>query len=275
MTLTLELAPHPLHVSGDKSQLEQVLVNLVVNARDAISDGGSIVVRLTRGGEQKPYARLEVSDNGPGMPAEVLDRVFDPFFTTKPVGAGTGLGLSVVYGVVSAHDGLVHIESAIGHGTSVRVDLPLSAKPESLVASANPVDDTPEGTEQGTTRGELVLLVEDEAAVRRTVQRLLEHAGYTVIAATHGAEALTLWHAHSANVRVVLSDVRMPVMSGPEFVRQLRVAGSRLPVVLMSGFADVELTRSLPAGVRELLQKPFATAELFRAVREALASRSE
>jgi two-component system cell cycle sensor histidine kinase/response regulator CckA len=169
----------------------------------------------------------------------------------------------------------VHIESAIGHGTSVRVDLPLSAKPESLVASANPVDDTPEGTEQGTTRGELVLLVEDEAAVRRTVQRLLEHAGYTVIAATHGAEALTLWHAHSANVRVVLSDVRMPVMSGPEFVRQLRVAGSRLPVVLMSGFADVELTRSLPAGVRELLQKPFATAELFRAVREALASRSE
>ncbi len=275
-TLTLELAPNALYVSGDKSQLEQVLVNLVVNARDAVSEGGTIVIRLSRGGgDNAPFARLEVSDNGPGMPAEVLDRVFDPFFTTKPVGAGTGLGLSVVYGVVSAHDGLVHIDSTIGQGTTVRVDLPLCAEPAPLVERAQEVDASAAAEQQRTTHGELVLLVEDEAAVRRTVQRLLEHAGYTVIAATHGAEALTMWHARSADVRVVLSDVRMPVMSGPEFVRQLRVAGSRLPVVLMSGFADAELTRSLPPGVRELLQKPFATAELFRAVREALAARSE
>jgi PAS domain S-box-containing protein len=276
MTLTLELVPNALYVSGDKSQLEQVLVNLVVNARDAIRDGGSIVVRLTRGGgDSTPYARLEVIDNGPGMPAEVLDRVFDPFFTTKPVGAGTGLGLSVVYGVVSAHDGLVHIESSLGQGTTVRVDLPLCLKPAPEVATAEATAEPDEGVAHTKTHGELVLLVEDEAAVRRTVQRLLEHAGYQVISATHGAEALTMWHARADDVRVVLSDVRMPVMSGPEFVRQLRVAGSRLPVVLMSGFADAELTRSLPVGVRELLQKPFATAELFRAIREALAARTD
>ncbi len=268
VSLLMELSEEPLFVWGDASQIEQVVVNLVVNARDAFTEGGSITlgVRGVSGGSTS-CARLEVIDTGPGMAPELLDRVFDPFFTTKPVGTGTGLGLAVVYGVVSAHDGTVQIESSVGKGTTVRVDLPLVPAP----AAAQPTDAAPDDASTAAARsnGHVVLLVEDEPAVRRTLVRLLERDGFTVLTATHGAEALTVWYSNAAVIRVVVSDVRMPVMSGPEFVRQLRAAGSLLPVVLMSGFADTELTRTLPAGVSDVLSKPFVASDLLRAVNAA------
>lgn len=270
VSLTMELCAEPLFVLGDASQIEQVVVNLLVNARDALTDGGDITLRVSAAvGGTAACARLEVIDTGPGMAPELLDRVFDPFFTTKPVGTGTGLGLAVVYGVVSAHDGTVQIESSVGAGTTVRVELPLVPAPETaLPADHVPAD--PAMTPVSST-GDVVLLVEDEPAVRRTLVRLLERDGYTVLAATHGAEALTVWHSNASVIRAVVSDVRMPVMSGPEFVRQLRAAGSRLPVVLMSGFADTELTRTLPPGVTDVLSKPFVASEMLRAVKSAVA----
>ncbi len=277
ITLTLNVSSTPLFVWGDASQLEQVVVNLVVNARDAMRDGGALTVRVkAAGGGSASTVRLEVSDNGPGIDADVLDRVFDPFFTTKPVGAGTGLGLAVVYGVVSSHDGTVHIDSTVGVGTTVRVDLPLMEPPRGTAATtvASLADAGDAGPLAPSASG-VLLIIEDEPSVRRTLRRLAERAGYEVLEATQGAEALTVWHSRQHDIRAVLSDVRMPVMSGPEFVRQLRALGSRVPVVLMSGFADTDLTRSLPAGVTQVLSKPFVAAELLSALSAALSGVAE
>lgn len=281
ITLTMQASPRPLFVLGDASQLDQVVVNLVVNARDAMRDGGVLTLRVGPGeGGQAATARLEVTDSGPGIDGDVLDRVFDPFFTTKPIGAGTGLGLAVVYGLVSSHDGTVHIESTVGVGTSVRVDLPLIATPPQTSAAATAdADATREGVVASgganVNAGGVLLIVEDDSSVRRTLCRIARRAGYDVLEATQGAEALTIWHTRQHDIRAVLSDVRMPVMSGPEFVRQLRTLGSRVPVVLMSGFADAELTRSLPAGVTQVLAKPFVAAELLSALRAALSGVAE
>ncbi len=279
ITLVMELSPLPLFVWGDANQLEQVLVNLVVNARDAMVSGGLLTLRVYAvGGATSSSVRLEVIDTGSGIERDVLDHVFDPFFTTKPVGAGTGLGLAVVYGVVSAHDGTVLIDSTIGVGTAVRVDLRLMAAPASAVTDRESGEQSaahsaPPFVPSG--EGAVVLIVEDEPAVRRTLVRLVERGGFVPLEAAHGAEALTLWHTRQRDIRVVLSDVRMPVMSGPDFVRQLRTSGSRLPVVLMSGFADTELTRSLPDGVTQVLAKPFVAAELLRALNAALSGVAE
>ncbi len=269
VSLVTDVPAGPLVVWGDPGQLEQVLMNLLVNARDAMASGGEVRVRLAAvGSREAGRACLEVVDTGAGIAPDVRERVFDPFFTTKPVGSGTGLGLAVVYGIVSAHDGTVAIESVLGEGTVVRVELPLSSSP-----LPQPTADgvaTVDGRGPATSRA--VLLVEDEPAVRGALSRVLERAGYAVLQATHGAEALTVWHANAERVALVLSDVRMPVMSGPDFVRQLRGMGARTPVLLMSGFADEELVRELPTGVVQVLAKPFPSARLLSAVREALAA---
>jgi PAS domain S-box-containing protein len=268
VALVTEAPAGPLVVWGDAGQLEQVLMNLLVNARDSMPSGGEVRVRLAVvGARERSPARLAVADTGDGIAPEIRERVFDPFFTTKPVGSGTGLGLAVVYGIVSAHDGTVEIESTLGEGTVLRVELPLSSSPiapEPVYGGA-----AADGTAPATSR--VVLLVEDEPAVRGALSRLLERAGYVVLQAAHGAEALTVWHANADRVALVLSDVRMPVMSGPDLVRKLRGMGARTPVLLMSGFADEELIRDLPASVAQVLAKPFPSAELLRAMREALA----
>jgi len=267
LELLLDVVARPLFVFGDQSQLEQVLVNLVVNARDAMPAGGVVTVRLAEaGGESARSVQLEVRDTGSGMSSGVLERAFDPFFTTKPVGSGSGLGLSVVYGIVSAHGGIVNVESEVGVGTVVRAHIPQVDTPAALVT---PVADVPHDGQTRPEVGATILVVEDEPSVRGALRRLLERAGYTVLEATHGAEALTVWYANSSTVRAILSDVRMPVMTGREFVRLLRVAGSRTPVVLMSGFADAELIGALPVGVTEVLSKPFNSTALLRAVAAA------
>ena len=269
VALIVEVPAVPAPLLGDASQLEQVCMNLLVNARDAMPEGGELRVRVSVAGP--PAASrvcLEVCDTGMGMPPSVLDRVFDPFFTTKPLGSGTGLGLAVVYGVVSAHDGTVSIDSRVGEGTAVRVEFPAAGD----VAASVPATSSESNATGAPAGGHTLLLVEDEPAVRGALARLLRRGGYTVLEATHGAEALTLWHEHADRVGMVLSDVRMPVMNGPDLARQLRSGGSRTPVVLMSGFADEALTDALPEGVVRVLAKPFSAADLLAAVRSALAA---
>ncbi len=271
-TLVLELPAVPLFVWADAAQLEQVLVNLVVNARDATSrtSGPIRVVVQPVAAADGARVRTEVIDAGTGMAPEVSARVFDPFFTTKAVGEGSGLGLAVVYGIVSSHGGTVRVESALGRGTTISVDLPAATTP--AVATDAPVDETG-GWGSHAAQGETVLLVEDEPSVRSAIARLLQRAGYEVLEATHGAEALTVWHAHASRVHAVVSDVRMPVMTGPELVRQLRLSGSRIPVVLMSGFADAEVLQSLgdaANAVSAVLNKPFEASVLRRAVASAI-----
>lgn len=271
IALAIDVPSVPLLVWADPGQLEQVVVNLLVNARDAMPSGGEIRVRATlRRSERPAVVCLEVSDTGEGIAPSLLERVFDPFFTTKPVGSGTGLGLAVVYGIVSSHEGTVQVESELGRGTTIRVALPM-ATPEAGGSERDDVEPVAavvalEPRDWGT-----VLLVDDEPAVRGALSRVLRRAGHDVLEATHGAEALTVWHANASRIAAVVSDVRMPVMSGPEFVRQLWALGSRTPVLLMSGFADAALTRDLPGSVTRILGKPFATAELLAALRETMA----
>jgi len=251
---------------ADAMQLEQVLLNLVINARDAIDAQGAIEVSLRRVDvddhfvAHHPFARpgryvlLTVRDNGRGMTPDVQLRVFEPFFTTKAAGIGTGLGLAVVDGVVRRHDGFVHLESAEGQGTTFQVYLPRSERP---AVPAEPSWVAPVG---GTER---VLVVEDDAQVREMLRRVLANAGYRVSVAGDGEEALAAVRA--APFDAVVSDLVMPRLSGDALIEALAASGGP-PVLLLSGYAPGTLTLAHP----HLLAKPFAPNELLQAMRRLL-----
>ena len=256
-------------VLADPGQLEQVIVNLAVNARDAMPDGGELSVETgtARIGAAEPrwpgllpgdYATLFVRDTGQGMSREVRERIFEPFFTTKAPGKGTGLGLATVYGIVKQANGFVFAESEPGKGSLFAAFLP--RLPDG-VAAAPAQGDAPFGPPPGTR----VLLVEDDAAVRAAVRHLLESMGCKVVEAGHGRAALQQLDA-GAQVELVLSDLSMPEMDGRQLVRALRERGSTLPVLLASGFAGAEAS---PDGPR-VLQKPLQTSTLAAAMAEAL-----
>jgi PAS domain S-box-containing protein len=275
--LVLELAPHPLAVKSDVGQLDQVVLNLVVNARDAMTERGRITVRTGAAslGAQQPgneppappgaYVHIAVADTGSGLTPEARAHLFEPFFTTKELGKGTGLGLATVYGIVKQNGGFIYVDSAPGQGTTVRVYLPLSTEPlpgADAALSAPP----PSGG------SETVLLVEDEAAVRQFARRALESSGYCVLSAGDGAEALALASRHPGPIHVLLTDVVMPGMGGPELARRLSLLRPTLRVLYCSGYTD---DASLRDGVREsgtaFLQKPFAPEDLIHKIREVLA----
>jgi two-component system cell cycle sensor histidine kinase/response regulator CckA len=263
-------------VLADPGQLEQVILNLAVNARDAMPRGGTLrietrEVQLTETEAQRypyrvdpgAYVRLSVCDTGVGMPSDVLGRVFEPFFTTKEPGKGTGLGLSTVYGIVKQSGGYVWAESEEGRGSTFRVYLPrVNAEPERAEPRPEPV------AERG---GGVVLLVEDEEGVRSLSRRVLERRGYTVLAARNAAEARQMFAANGNRVDLLLTDVVMPHESGRELAEALLPLQPDLRVVFMSGYTDDALIRH---GVLEdrfrLLEKPFAPEGLARIVREAL-----
>ncbi len=266
--LTLQLGAGLAHVEADRGQVEQVLLNLALNAADAMPDGGTLAI-TTRDAELPRdsgalgagvavvggrYVRLTVTDSGHGMDAGVLRHVFEPFFTTKPLGKGTGLGLSTVYGIVKQSGGYVWVDSAPGAGTSVHVDFP--------VVKVRPRTDVPEPAMRTTPARGLVMVVEDEPAVRMMVSRVLEQEGYEVLATQHGQEALAALEGRDG-IRLVVSDVAMPVMSGRELGDMLARTHPDLPVLYMSGFADDEIiSRGLLEPGRPFIQKPFAS-ELF------------
>ncbi len=273
--LRSELAENLRSVLVDPGQLEQILVNLAVNARDAMPEGGTLTIDTANvdldeqyvkprvGLTPGPYVRLRVSDSGKGMPPEVVERAFDPFFTTKAAGQGTGLGLATVYGIVQQAGGRGQIYSELGVGTTFSALLPATDTP-----CPEPVRTR---DRSGLTGDATILLVEDEDAMREVAERILRGAGYRVIAATDGVEALTMAATEEASIDLLLTDVIMPHMHGPQLAEEIHRVRKELKVIYMSGFAQPILDTGgyLEAGVI-LVEKPFAASELLEKVAEML-----
>jgi PAS domain S-box-containing protein len=267
------LDPVPQSVRIDKGQFEQVIVNLVINARDAMPRGGRITIRTSSArvpagksaGETAEMVELSVRDTGVGMDKATLARVFEPFFTTKEEGRGTGLGLSTCYGIVRQAGGDISIVSAPGRGTDVRVRLPVIA--DAPVGVTAP----PESTAVPSGR-ETVLLVEDENQIRELATRALRAQGYTVLSAINGEDAVSQSRDRFDEIDVVVTDVVLPLMGGPELVARLHEKRPDLPVIFISGYTGGQLPESQLAsgGITEFMPKPFTPRELARRVREVL-----
>ena len=260
-------AATPVWVKADPSQLEQVIMNLVVNARDAMPTGGRVTIETTivapTKGDLTRFARLSVSDTGHGMTDEVKGRIFEPFFTTKDVGKGTGLGLAVVHGVVTQCGGQITVESTLGIGTTFHLMLPLVPVPTSVVAS--------ETRKLATSGTETVLLVEDEKAVRKIAHMSLKAQGYTVLEADGGAEAIHLAQTHPGEIHLLVSDVVMPEMGGRQLLDIVRKYRPGLRVLFMSGYTDdAVLLHGVVESTDAFIQKPFTPLGLARKVREVI-----
>jgi signal transduction histidine kinase len=252
-------------IVADHGQIEQVIINLVVNSRDAMPSGGVITIRTAchpeRSEGSAPRVTLSVSDTGTGIPDEIRERIFEPFFTTKEPGKGTGLGLSMVYGIVEQSGGAIDLQTETGKGTTFTIGFPASdaeREPKSAIGSLQPA---PRGTET-------ILLVEDEPELRELAKRTLESLGYQVIAPEHTEDALAV--AIARKVDLLLTDIVMPVMSGPTIVRRIADVGAMPPVIYMSGYADETLAEYRLEQGSTLLRKPFSPSQLARVVRAAL-----
>ncbi|MBI3202196.1 MAG: response regulator [Myxococcales bacterium] len=273
--LTSRYAPDLWRVKADPGQLEQVIMNLVVNARDAMPRGGKLSIATANAELDAAYAaehaeatagcyvRLTIRDSGSGMAPEVLQHLFEPFFTTKAVGKGTGLGLSTVYGIVKQSGGHLAVHSEPGAGTTFEVYLPRALE--------EPSSPTPGVAAEATGGAETILVVEDEGAVRKLTERMLRAAGFEVLSAGSGAEALSTCEGYAGDIDLLLTDVVMPKMSGRELADQLRRARPSLRVLYMSGYADDAITdHGVLDPQTKLIGKPFSAAELTHKVREAL-----
>ncbi|GMU58874.1 MAG: hypothetical protein AMXMBFR34_06370 [Myxococcaceae bacterium] len=260
----------------DAGQLQLVLLNLVMNARDASPRGGTVKlvargVELAREGTGRPpelapghYGAVEIVDHGHGIPPEVLPRIFEPFFTTKPQGQGTGLGLAISHGIVSQLGGAIAVKSRVGHGTTFTVYLPCSPASSATQAPAEP-------TRMHSGGSESILVVEDEPRLRRLVARVLKDFGYSVTDAGSAEEALALGEELHARLALLLTDVRMPGMDGHTLARKLRERHPALKVLLMSGYApDESVAHDVTSGAVPFLSKPFTPDGLARRVRELL-----
>jgi CheY-like chemotaxis protein len=275
--ITTALSPSLGRVIADPAQLEQVIINLCVNARDVMPAGGRLTIATAPvkvvadsplAQKQFPlgrYARISVTDTGCGMSEAVLEKIFEPFFTTKPVGRGTGLGLSTAFGIVTQSGGRIEVASTVGEGTTFDVYLPVVTGGSGVVAAAS------ERVGPAVGGHETVLLVEDESVVRQFTATVLRNAGYTVLEAEGAAEATRTHAAHAGAVRLLLTDVVMPHESGCTLAERLRRASPGLRVLFMSGFAD---DRTVGHGLQKteakFVQKPFDADELLRAVRRVL-----
>ncbi len=277
LVTTLDRDLWPIH--ADPGQIEQILVNLAVNARDAMPGGGTLSIDTGNArvgdddlaGSPVPagrYVRIRVSDTGNGMPPEVIERAFEPFYTTKPKGSGTGLGLATVYGIATAAGGDVRLYSENDIGTTVTVILP---------AVDSPGDDTgttahPAGVPAaGGAPHETILMVEDEDDLRLITHRILARAGYHVLTASGGEQAVRLAETHPDPIDLLLTDVIMPKMTGNEVAARIRDIRPGIPVLYMSGYAEPVLTENgtLPDGVT-IVEKPFTSHELLDRVRAFL-----
>ncbi|MFQ5538467.1 MAG: ATP-binding protein [Gemmatimonadota bacterium] len=275
VTLRVEASDAPLGVRADPTHLEQIILNLTVNAADAMPDGGLLtlrtheeVVTTQESGEGGPepgaYAVLTVEDTGVGIPESLVDRIFEPFFTTKGEGTGTGLGLATVYGIVHRLGGTVQVASQVGRGTIFTLHLPLVAETRFAEPRAEPT------SELDLTGTETILVVEDEDRLRDTVMRGLENLGYRVIGAANGQEALAIARNHAEDVSLILTDLVMPVLGGWSMARRLGYPWSPIRVLFMSGY--VHELQEFPGGRDAVISKPFQMSELARRLRSALDS---
>ncbi|MFN4176326.1 MAG: cell cycle histidine kinase CckA [Phenylobacterium sp.] len=272
------------HVRTDRAQLDTAIMNLVVNARDAIKSHGGGVIRIRTARVTQEEARnlgypqaqgdqamIEVSDDGPGVPPEALDKIFDPFFTTKPVGEGTGLGLATVYGIVKQSDGYIAVDSKPGEGAAFRIFLPVHV-PAAVVAPApEPIAKPKRPAARDLSGAGRILFVEDEDAVRGVAAKLLRARGYEVIEAASGEEALEIAETHAGEIDLMISDVVMPGMQGPDLLKQARPYLGAAPVMFISGYAESEFS-DLLEGERNVsfLPKPIDIKTLAERVKQEL-----
>ena len=276
--LTLDLDPQPARVFVDPSQLEQIIINLTVNSRDAMPEGGVLTIECmsthldeeyaARHLEVRPgrYVMIAVSDTGVGMSPEVMARVFEPFYTTKEVGRGTGLGLSTVFGIVKQSGGHIWPYSELGVGTTFRIYLPETSRTSPTHVAARPGPTTLSGTET-------VLLVEDDGAVRQTMRTILLRHGYKVLEAANGGEALLICEQHAGPIDLLMTDLIMPRMSGHLLASRLITERPRLKVLYVSGYTELAAhNQALVTGDIHYLPKPVTPTSLARKVREVLES---
>jgi len=275
--MRIKLHPAPLVTHADVGMLEQVLMNLVVNARDAMPEGGRLRIETAENVVDEDGARLHpdaapghyvcisVSDTGSGIPPEVLPRIFEPFFTTKQVGKGTGLGLATVFGIVKQHAGWIKVDNHPGQGVTFWICLPASTV-TAAAAAATEAKSKPRGG------GETILLAEDEPGVRRSLRVILERQGYKVLEAANGIEALDLWLAHRRKVALLLTDLVMPGgLNGQEVAEQLRAAQPNLKVIYTSGYSPEIAGRELQLRAGEnFVAKPFVLDDLLETIRRCL-----
>jgi len=279
VSIQVEMADDLWTVSGDATQFSQVLMNLCVNARDAMPSGGTLTIAaentILNGNyaqthpEAKPgpHVCITVTDTGAGMPAEVLDRIFDPFFTTKELGKGTGLGLSTALGIVKGFGGSVNVYSEVGKGTRFTIYLPALQTEETERAEAKRPD-------LAVGRGELILVVDDEAFILVTANATLEEYGYRVLTAANGREALECYQQHREEIQVVVLDMMMPGIDGPTTMRALRELDPRVRIIASSGLrASGRTAEAVAAGAKVFLQKPYTDEHLLQALARALGDR--
>jgi signal transduction histidine kinase len=275
IALEVRAAPPPGPALADAGQVTQVLMNLCLNARDAMPEGGRLTLTAAdavvdeahagrpAGARPGAYVRLSVQDTGAGIPAELRERLFEPFFTTKEPGQGTGLGLAMVYGVVQQHQGWVEVESAPGRGTRFDVYLPRAERPPDPPALAPPAPAAARGTET-------VLLADDEPMIRDLGRVILEQHGYRVLVAADGQEAVDVYRTEAGRVHLVILDLTMPRLSGRDACRELVRLDPGVRVLVSSGFSADSATLVGEAGVRGFVGKPYRPADLVAAVRAAL-----
>jgi len=275
IALVTEMASDLALVKADATQIGQVVLNLVANAKDAMPEGGTLIVatanaRLDEASTRqhadvrpRRYVLLSISDTGAGMPEGVLTQAFEPFFTTKSVRHGTGLGLATVYGIVNQSDGHLEVATKVGQGTTVRVFLPLSDEPQPPPdLGHHPLP---------AKRNETILLVEDNALVRQITSRMLARSGYAVLEAADGMEALTLVEQHQGPIDLLLTDLVMPHWSGREVAERVLSLRPDLPVLYMSGYTeDAVVQQGVAAATVDFLPKPFSIKALTNKVGEVL-----
>jgi PAS domain S-box-containing protein len=262
--------------TGDPTQIYQVLMNLCVNARDAMPKGGKLKVTMQNvlldeiyagmNPEARPgsYVLIRVEDSGTGIPKELHEQIFDPFFTTKRVGQGTGLGLSTTMAIVKSHGGFIQVESELEQGSRFDVYFPSGAVPVSDEFAVK-------GGELPYGRGELVLVVDDEISIQNVAQKTLENCGYKVLVAANGVEAVSLYAQHRSEIRAVLLDMVMPFMDGPMTIAALKAINQSAKIIVSSGLMDnLILSKAVAEGIRHFMPKPYTAEDLLRTLRQAI-----
>jgi CheY-like chemotaxis protein len=270
--LTVEFQKYLPTILGDITQLHQVVMNLCVNARDAMPQGGTLVlkgdtevldehfIKMNMEGQLGQHLVLSVSDTGTGIPQSILDRIFEPFFSTKEPGMGTGLGLATVHAIVKSHNGFIKVHSTVGKGTTFKIYLPAQ--------QGHVAYDTTDTTELQQGNSELILVVDDESSIREITKTTLEGNGYRVILASDGTEALELYKAEGANISVIVTDMMMPRMGGAALIMEIRRINPNVKVLAVSGLQeDVELLQNQ---YTRFLNKPYTSEKLIRTLEELL-----
>ncbi len=270
IAVELDVAPG-LYIRGEAPELQQALLNLCINARDAMTTGGILTLRLrplaaddprrVRDGIRGEFVELQVEDTGVGMDAETLKHMFEPFFTTKEFKDGTGLGMAIVHGIVRGQGGYIDVQSAVGQGTTISLFMPSAAPPGRMTPPPASESEPP------LAPGRLILLCEDDEALRRSVTRMLEHLGQRVLAVADGVEAVELFRGHGEQIDLVLLDVSMPRQGGAQTFAALRKLAPEVKVLLSSGYHGDHLEPALRAGVQGFLSKPYTLSQLIAALR--------